>query len=66
MTPLNAASLINSMLCQNFFFLEMRLKKESFKIKGGWKEVDEFTRDKLLFPWIYELCIPHLLSRSEK
>lgn len=29
-------------------------KRESWKTKGGWEEEDEFTIDKLLFPWSYE------------
>lgn len=35
-------------------------------MKGGREEEDEFTIDKLLFPWTYELCILHLFRGSEK
>lgn len=59
--PLNRVALMNSLLCQRFFFFSFfakiwlwesgREKREDIlKTNRGWEEEDEFTIDKLLHP----------------
>lgn len=43
---------VSDLFCRNKTW--KKRKKESWKTKGGWEEEDEFTIDKLLFPWSYE------------